>query len=94
MKKALIIIAVVLVPILIYIGIVLYVAYQLNYVPKPYSQALIDVQKPSFTIDWFDDESPLPTITTTAQAEEDGSEITVSDVYNSGYSEPFDYTME
>lgn len=94
MKKALIIIAVVLVPILIYVGIVLYVAYQLNNVPKPYSQALIDIQKPSFTIDWFDKEETLPTIKTAEQAEEEFTEITASDIYNSGYYEPFDYTME
>jgi flagellar basal body-associated protein FliL len=93
MKKALIIIAVVLVPILIYLGIVLYVAYQLNNVPKPYSQAIIDIQKPSFTIDWFDKDEPLPTIKTAAQAEEEMNGFTASDLYNAGYYEPIEYPM-
>lgn len=94
MKKALTIIAVMLIPILIYIGIVLYVAYQLNNVPKPIDQAMKDIKNPSYTIDWFDkDDEPLPTITTAAQAEEEINGFTAAETYNSGYYEPIEYPM-
>lgn len=94
MKKALIIIAVIFIPIAIYIGILLYVNYQLNNVPKPIDQAIKDIQKPSFTIDLFEDTTTLPTIKTRAQAEEEKTELSPSDIYASGYYEPFEYTME
>ncbi|MFC4232124.1 hypothetical protein ACFOW1_09495 [Parasediminibacterium paludis] len=94
MKKALIIIAIVLIPIAIYIGIILYVSYQLNNVPKPLNQAIKDIKSPSFTIDLFNDNTILPTIKTKAQADEEATVISPSDVYNSGYTDPFDFNME
>ena len=95
MKKAIIILLVILIPLVIYVGIMLYVANQLNNVPKPLNQALQDIKKPSYTIDLFQDKTPLPIIKTKAQADEESiTDITASDVYNSGYTDSFDYTME
>ena len=67
MKKALIIIAVILVPLTIYLGILLYVANRLNNVPKPIEQALLDIKTPSYTVDLFDDDTELPQIGTSVQ---------------------------
>lgn len=69
MKKALIIIGLVVVPLAIYLGIILYVMHLQNNIDKPIHQAIQDIKNPDFTIDIFDDNTPLQPIKTAAQTE-------------------------
>ena len=72
MKKLVLILAiVVLVLLAIYVGANIYTSNKLNNVPKPLAQALDDIKTPAFTIDVFPDNTVLPTIKTTVQADLD-----------------------
>lgn len=86
MKKGLIVIAVILVPLIIYVGILLYVANKLNNVPKPLTQAVADIQAPSFTIDLFDDNEPLAKVKTTVQDDLENLDPAVINELMAGYS--------